>query len=178
MFCSQPAGWVFRLQKNYSWQSPYSFDRDWAFKDWKGRTRLILGTDGVITVTRGYAWDGCTPKLCLFDLTVGTPDGFVHSGTGKPKCYHASLIHDALYQFLPEDPPLNRAQADHCFRLLMGESKFIWRHLYWIAVRALGWLFRPITRRVRQTFDAQKLDCTALGVEEDERAKRPKEDQR
>ena len=166
MPCKEAAHWLFCLETNYSWQSPFVLDRDWAFRDDKGHTRLLLTAEGVITVIKGYAWDGCTPKVCFLDLVLGTPDGVVYLGTRKPKTYYASLIHDALYQFLPEDPPLKRAQADRCFLLLMGEHKFALRHIYWLAVRLLGWISRPITRRTRQTFGGRKMDCAALCPEE------------
>ncbi len=165
MPCREAAYWLFCLERNYSWQSPYVLDRDWAFQDDEGHTRLLITTEGIITVTKGYAWDGCTPKTCFLDLVLGTPDGVVYVGTGKPKTYYASLIHDALYQFLPEDPPLTRAQADRCFLLLMEESKFALRHIYWVAVRVFGGLTRPITRRIRQTFGGRKIDCAALSSE-------------
>jgi len=162
MPCREAAEWLFRLERNYTWQSPYAFDRDWAFQDTKGHTRLLITTDGVITVIKGYAWDGATPKTCAFDLVLGTPDGVVFLGTGKPKTYYASLVHDALYQFLPADSPLTRAQADRCFLLLMEEHKFSLRRLYWIAVRLFGGLSCRITRRLRGTLGGRKVDCAAL----------------
>lgn len=69
---------------------------------------------------RTYAWDGCSPKLSFYWLAlIGTPDWwqriepvqFVDAG-GRlgsesvpksmfwPKAHHASLVHDALYQYL------------------------------------------------------------------------------
>ncbi|HEY0743012.1 MAG TPA: hypothetical protein VGD40_16195 [Chryseosolibacter sp.] len=40
---------------------------------------LTMDRDGTITVRgeqrRGYAWDGCSPKINLLHLTFGTPDG-------------------------------------------------------------------------------------------------------
>jgi len=165
MPCKEAARWLFQLEKHFSWGSPYPLERDWAFQDMNGHTRLLLTTDGTITVMKGYAWDGATPKTCAFDLVLGTPDGVVFLGTGKPKTYYATLVHDALYQFLPEDPPLTRRQADHCFLLLMREHKFALRHVYWLAVRLFGWISWRITRRIRSTFGGRKLDCTALGPE-------------
>jgi hypothetical protein len=162
MPCRDAAHWLFCLERNYSWQSPHVFHRDWAFQDKNGHTRLILTTDGIITVTKDYAWDGATPKTCAFDLVLGTPDGVVFLGTGKPKVYYASLVHDALYQFLPEGPPLTRAQADRCFLLLMHEHRFSLARLYWAAVRVFGGLSWRITRRFRATFNGRKVDCTAL----------------
>ena len=165
MSCKHAARWMYRLGHSYSWQSPYHLDRDWAFQDKKGRTRLVITAEGMISVTRGYAWDGCTPKMCLFDLVIGTPDGVVFLETGQPKTYYASLVHDALYQFLPDRPPLTRAQADQCFLLLMAESKFTLRYVYYWAVRAFGWLARPITRRLRATYDGRRLDVTDAAPE-------------
>ena len=152
------AKWIFRLSRNYSWKSSYTLDRDWAFQDKKGRTRLLLTTDGTITVTRGYAWDGCTPKCFILDLVFGTPDGVVDTRTGHPKTYHASLIHDALYQFLPDGLPLSRAQADRCFLELMADADFALRNVYYSAVRAFGWLTLPITRRIRETDGGRRLE--------------------
>ena len=97
---------------------------------------------------------------------LGTPDGVVFLGTGKPKTYYASLVHDALYQVLSEDPPLSRRQADSCFLSLMREHKFALRHVYWLAVRVFGWVSWRITRRIRGTFHGRKMDCTALSPEE------------
>jgi hypothetical protein len=160
MLCRSAVRWLYRLDHSYSWESPYPQERDWAFQDKKGHTRLLITTEGVITVTRGYAWDGCTPKLCVFDLLVGTPDGAVHAKTGRPKTYYASLIHDALYQFLPDGLPMTRAQADRCFLILMRESDFMLSGLYYWAVRLGGWLTLPLTRSIRGTA-GRSVDVTA-----------------
>jgi hypothetical protein len=151
---------MYRLEHGHSWQSPFRVDRDWAFQDGKGHTRLVITAEGIISVTGGYAWDGCTPKMCFLDLVIGTPDGVVFLATGQPKTYYASLVHDALYQFLPAGLPLTRAQADRCFLVLMTESEFALRHVYYLAVRAFGWLTLPITRRLRATYGGRRLDVT------------------
>ena len=65
----------------------------------------------------------------------------VDSTTKQPKTYYASLVHDALYQFLLDDLPLKRWQADRCFLRLMTKTGFAPRYLYWGAVRLLGWAF-------------------------------------
>lgn len=165
MACRNAVRWVYRLPRNYSWQSPVTSDRDWAFQDKNGKTRLLISAEGLITVTRGYSWDGCTPKFCVFDLLFGTPDGVVYSRTGHPKTYHASLVHDALYQFLPDGLPFTRAQADACFLKIMAESEFTPRHLYYLAVRAFGGLTRPVTRRIRATYGGLRVDVTAAARE-------------
>ena len=83
---------------------------------------------------RTYAWDGCTPKLLFFWLAlIGTPDWWQHcewvqfvDSEGKlvpppppdpdpckgktfwPLAHHASLVHDALYQYLGHIPITKR----------------------------------------------------------------------
>jgi hypothetical protein len=113
--------------------------------------RLIIDTGGDITVTRGYAWNGCSPKLCCFDILIGTPEGVVHVKTERPKTYYASLVHDALYQFLRDGLPLTRRDADEIFFRLMAESNFAPRRSYWACVRLLGWLFWGATKLKRKT---------------------------
>ncbi|HSM13360.1 MAG TPA: hypothetical protein VLA66_04775 [Thermoanaerobaculia bacterium] len=159
-FCSRHVGWLFRLEANWSWRSPFAFERDLAFADRTGEVRLILERDGRMTVTADYAWNGCSPKLCFFDLIVGTPDGVVDPDTGRPKAYHASLLHDALYQFLPDGVPLTRAQADRCFLDLLAERGFRLRRIYWAAVRLFGGMVRVVQRGSRE------LDGAAVALEE------------
>ena len=135
------ADWLYRLEKNFVWDSNFPVPEDLIFKDSAGNVRLIIETDGKITVTRGYCWNGCSPKFDAFDLVLGTPDGVTHAITGHPKTYDASLIHDALYQFLKTDAPYSRKEADACFLQLMTTSDFALRYLYWAVVRVFGWLF-------------------------------------
>ena len=138
--CRNKVKWLYRSDQNYSWESGFDIREDHVFFDSKGQVRLILEKGGRITVTRGYAWNGCSPKICVFDLIIGTPDGVVHAGTGRPKAYYASMVHDALYQFLKAGSPINRRQADTVFLRLLRESDFMWSPAYWAAVRAFGWL--------------------------------------
>ena len=151
MFCKNSVRWLYRLDESYSWESGRRLEEDLAFRDKTGAVRLVIEREGRITVTRGYAWDGCTPKICIFDILIGVPDGVVHARTGRPKTYYASLIHDALYQFLPDGVPLKRHHVDDFFLRLMRESDFGPRWIYWLAVRLLGGLFRRAGRMVRQT---------------------------
>jgi len=138
--CKNSERWVFTLPHDLSWDSGLVVLEDLAFKDKTGTVRLILRRPGSITVTRGYAWDGCSPKICVFDIVLGTPDGVVDSTTKQPKTYYASLVHDALYQFLLDGLPFSRRQADGCFLRLMAQTGFTPRYVYWAVVRALGWL--------------------------------------
>ena len=150
------AKWLYRLDANYSWTSPFKQDADYAFRDSTGRVRLILERNGAITVTHGYTWNGCSPKLRVLDLLFGTPEGVVNARTGQRKTYYASLVHDALYQFLGDELPLTRAQADRCFLLLMRESSFLLAPVYWLFVRAFGWIVEWSTRAWRD-WDGTKV---------------------
>jgi hypothetical protein len=140
--CRTAVRWLYRLESSYSWASGHPIDEDRFCFDRKGRLRLVIEQDGRITVTRGYAWNGCSPKVCVFDLLLGTPEGAVHRETGRPKTYYASLVHDALYQFLATDIPLSRRDADAMFRQLLREADFAPASIYWLAVRLFGGLVR------------------------------------
>ena len=140
LICKNSVSWLYRLDKNYSWESGLHFERDYVYLDVKGKVRMIIEADGKITVTKRYTWNGCSPKICFFDINIGTPDGVVYKCTGRPKAYYASLVHDALYQFLRVNSPVSRRQADACFLRLMKESEFCLRYIYWVAVRLFGWI--------------------------------------
>lgn len=149
MLCRRSVSWLYRLERNYSWESGHPVAETLVFRDSAGKVRLIIEEGGRITVTRGYAWNGCSPKVCVFDILLGTPDGVVYAPTGRPKAYYASLIHDALYQFLGEGLPISRGDADGFFLLLLQESEFLPAHLYWLGVRAFGWLAWRVTKTKR-----------------------------
>ena len=140
MSCSTSVDWLYRLDSNYSWDSGLSIPEDLVFLDAKDRVRLIIAKEGEITVTRGYSWNGCSPKFCVFDLMLGTPEGVVHRESGRPKTYHASLVHDAMYQFVGTHPLIKRRHADAFFKQLLRDCDFGPAWLYWAAVRLFGWL--------------------------------------
>lgn len=139
--CKNSVSWLYRLDEHHPWKCGLTFDRDYVYYDAKKeKVRLIIEAEGWITVMKGYSWNGCSPKFCLFDLNIGTPDGVVHKCTGRPKTYYASLVHDALYQFLREKCPVSRRQADAFFLQLMKDDDFCLRHIYWLGVRLFGWI--------------------------------------
>ena len=143
------ARWLYRIDASYTWTSPFPQASDFAFFDAKGRLRLLLERNGAITVMRSYTWNGCSPKFFVLDLLFGTPEGVVNARTGQRKTYYASMVHDALYQFLADGLPLTRVQADRCFLMLMRESSFLLAPAYWLFVRAFGGLVHFATRRSR-----------------------------
>jgi hypothetical protein len=149
VLCKGGVAWLYRLERNFTWDSTHRVPQDLVFRDKDGTVRVVIESSGRITVMRGYSWNGCSPKVCLLDILIGTPDGVVYAPTGKPKAYYASLVHDALYQFLLLDQSLKRRHADGFFLRLLGESAFAPRYVYWLAVRLFGWLVWLGKKRAR-----------------------------
>jgi hypothetical protein len=147
--CPDSVRWLYRIDENVAWQCPRRFKQDYVFFDADGTVRLIVQRDGTLTVTRGYAWNGCSPKICIFDIVLGPPEGVVHAVTGHPKTYYASLLHDALYQFLHAGLPLTRAEADHFFLMRLRETNFRPAPIYWAAVRVFGRFIHAGKQRYR-----------------------------
>ena len=102
-----------------------------------------------------YAWDGCTPKrLFYWFALIGTPDWWNKEHTitrltqdGKitqktvfwQLAQHASLIHDALYQYL-DNIPIDKTEVDELFRQMLvdtGLPVYLAR-IYWFAVTKFG----------------------------------------
>lgn len=102
---------------------------------------LTLTTDGTLTIKGGYAWDGCSPKLVIGGLALGTPDGVVDPGTGRPKTYFASLVHDVLYQCKASDIGVSRLEVDALFLNMLRRSGFRYTGLYYRMVRLFGGLY-------------------------------------
>lgn len=124
----------FKIVQDYSfsdtgWQLSQPFDSQW----------LHISTNGVVTVKAndtGYAWDGCSPKVSLLNLwVVGTPDGHINYRTMKPYTYYASLVHDALYQYL-DSIPVTKHEVDTLFLHMLGDFQL--RYVYYWAVRLFG----------------------------------------
>lgn len=92
-------------KRNFPWI--YRIDEDfvYAHTGWKLQKRFVstwldISRDGVIAVKAnktGYAWDGCTPKVSIFNIWIwGVPDGHVDYRTMRPYTYYASMVHDAM----------------------------------------------------------------------------------
>lgn len=141
--------WIYVLDGDFSWQSTHRFGTGMAFEDSSGKRRLELHASGEIRVLKEYAWDGCSPKYAFLDVAWGIPDGIPHHCTKKPKAYEASLVHDALYQFLDAGLPLTRKQADMVFRDILVARGFLLSGVYYAAVRLFGELAHQATKRKR-----------------------------
>jgi len=88
-----------------------------------------------------YAYNGCSPKIRLFAWVLGTPDMWkmpVRYLTPSESCrgntyverwdiwrvaYRASLVHDALYQYL-HVIPFSKTEVDDLFKLHLEEDGF------------------------------------------------------
>lgn len=143
-----------------------------------GRSEVNLAKKTVhydFVVRRTYAWDGCTPKRWFFWLLlVGTPDWkqiqeeIWSLNTSQQletkqifwqQAHHASLIHDALYQYL-DSIPISKKCVDRLFYEMLRESGFSWikAKAYHLAV----WLFgasdvREYDAKDNSAFTALKL---------------------
>lgn len=111
------------------WVLPVPFESKWLEVSKKGCI-IVKAND------TGYAWDGCTPKWSFLDLgIIGAPDGHIDYRTGKPYTYYASLVHDALYQYL-DSVPVKKALIDKLFLKMLGDFRL--RNLYYYCVRHFG----------------------------------------
>lgn len=123
----------FKISDDYchqtDWQLASPFNSEWLDISTSGLIRIKANEDG-------YSWDGCTPKWSVFNLfIIGTPDGHIDYRTMKPYTYFASLVHDALYQYL-DTIPVAKEQIDLLFLDMLGDFKL--RQFYYYAVKHLG----------------------------------------
>ena len=137
--------WRYALDSDYGYCSPLldgiEFENEW-----------VTIRESAIRIRAGYAWDGCSPCICVLGLFyVGTPDGAQH--LGLPATYHASLVHDVLCQWRA-DIPVSRAQSIAIFHQLLREVRFPLAGLYAGAV----FLFGP-----RRGF-MRPVACTAVAA--------------
>ncbi|MDG0996240.1 MAG: hypothetical protein P8O97_03755 [Gammaproteobacteria bacterium] len=121
--------WKYQLTESYHYKhkalTAVDFDSDW----------LII-KNGLLTLNKGYTWDGCSPTFILFGLiTLGTPDGVLRYG--KPWTYHASLVHDALLQYRAS-LPLSKHEITGIFNDQLKEVRWPLRWLYVKAVSVFG----------------------------------------
>ena len=116
----------------------YTLDKDYVYQTGiknrafvgickKGIVRLIITPDGNIRITKGYSWDGATLAPDFKEL------------------YYPTLVHDALYQFLP-NTPFSRKEIDDLFLRQMQEENFKLAKVYYRAVRLFGGIFVKLTR--------------------------------
>jgi len=125
--------YIFRITDDYIYETGWVLEKPFVSR-W-----LEISEQGRLTVKaneNGYAWNGCSPKWSVYNLfIIGVPDGHVDHRTMEPFTYRASLVHDALYQYL-DTVPVTKAQIDRLFLKMLADFKL--RHLYYFAVKWFG----------------------------------------
>lgn len=120
--------YLYKLDRNYIADIP-------ALEGVDYRNHWVSIVGGTIKINKGYAWDGCSPKINVLGLfNIGVPDGALRCG--KPFTYHASLVHDVLCQF--SDIPITKAQSVAAFNHELTNVKFPLTRLYVFAVNKFG----------------------------------------
>jgi len=131
--------YVYCIKRDYQYKSAITgqaFDNEW----------FRLETDGTVTIKgsnkNGYAWDGCSPKVKIWDIYLGTPEAVLDFATGQSKTYYASLVHDVFYQFSRQiKERVKRKDVDREFYKILRISRFRLAKVYYFAVRLFGWVF-------------------------------------
>jgi len=130
--------YVYCIKEDFEYKSSIK-DREFE-NEW-----LKLETDGKVIVKgtnkKGYAWDGCSPKIKMKDVYFGTPEAVLNYDKGKSKTYYASLIHDVFYQFSKSVKSfIARKEVNKEFYVMLKEDNFRFARPYYRAVRLFGWL--------------------------------------
>lgn len=141
--------YIYARSSSRSYSTGIQLPAAYRFYD-KGKLWLEISKNGRLTVSGGYAWDGCSPKIKLFGMVFGVPEGPISDVTGYPQTYDASLFHDALCQFQNHPSmPFSRDQIDRFFYDLLVRDGFEKASLYYKVVRFFGPTFsRFVSGRV------------------------------
>ena len=132
--------YIYCLEQDYKYLSSLKgrgFENEW----------MKFEPSGMITIKgsnkKGYAWDGCSPKLKWRDICwIGTPDAVLNWKSMRPKTYYASMIHDIFYQFSNSLKLIvKRKEVDVMFYDILKENHFHFARVYYCVVRSLGWMF-------------------------------------
>ncbi|MDD5423027.1 MAG: hypothetical protein PHT32_06385 [Candidatus Omnitrophica bacterium] len=131
--------YVYCIKEDYPYKSSItgrSFENEWVRLDPDG-TITIKGTN-----RRGYAWDGCSPKIKIGDVYFGTSEAVLNDDTLQSKTYYASMIHDVFYQFNKDVRSLvTRKEVDREFYNILKRDGFRFAKAYYYGVRAFGWIW-------------------------------------
>lgn len=129
------------LTEDYTFETgmPVARRVDFFAKNNDKQLLFVIEENGNIRIKKGFAWDGCSPKLKIvflgFSFFIGTPDGAISRETGRPYTYYASLVHDALKQFADhDDMPFSDDQIDFIFLTILERDKFHKAHFYYDVV--------------------------------------------
>jgi hypothetical protein len=131
--------YVYCIKEDYRYQSSITgreYENEW----------LKLSKDGIVMVKgthyKGYAWDGCSPKLKYKDWYFGTWEAVLNFDTGQSKTYYASLVHDVFYQFAKQVRSfVKRKEVDREFYAILKRDGLRFAKVYYIGVRLFGWFW-------------------------------------
>ena len=130
--------YVYCIKEDHRYMSSIKdreYENEW-FKLEKNGTIIVKGTN-----KKGYAWDGCSPKVKIKDIYFGTPEAVLNYDTGRSKTYYASLIHDVFYQFSKNIKSfINRKEVDKEFYIILKKDEFKFAKLYYVVVCLFGWV--------------------------------------
>lgn len=123
-----------------------------VYVDQKGTVRLVA-RGSTLTVFCRYGWDGCSPKFSFLNYWIGTPD--------PKETILASLIHDALSQFLHLScMKVDKGDVDLIFFGIMKQNRAKVANLYYQAVSKFGWIYRAfgaINRPVSECYGPLRM---------------------
>lgn len=144
--------YVYTLAADYQYATGLTNTKPVMFGD-DDHIWLIIDAEGVMTIAKGYASDGCSPRYVFCNYVISPPDGPIDLDTGLPQTYYASLVHDALCQFIDSpDMPFSRAQIDRIFYDILVRDHFKWADQYYWAVTNLGPIHKRIERYLKRFF--------------------------
>lgn len=142
---------LYVLPEDYQHETGKPIDKPVMFTDVSDTPWLMIDAAGVMTIAKGYASDGCSPKYRLRKWIIGTPDGSVCPFCKLPETYYAFYVHDALCQFAGhKDMPWSRAEIDQIFYDVLKRDNFKWAGFYYWAVVKLGPFHKWLSRKKKQ----------------------------
>lgn len=131
--------YVYCLKEDYRYQSSITdreFENEW-FKLSKDGAVIVKGTN-----YKGYAWDGCSPKMKIKDWYLGTWEAVLNFDTVQSKTYYASLVHDVFYQFAKDIREfVKRKEVDREFYNILKRDGMRFAKIYYVGVRLFGWIW-------------------------------------
>ena len=81
------------------------FHRNAAFCDSSGRVWATI-EEGILYISQGYAWNGCSPKRKVLGIWIGTPDtaSNVHASLLVKRLVHRLEAARARNRVVPREP--------------------------------------------------------------------------